>query len=172
MIRRFIKYYAPHKRLFFADMVCALVLAVCDLVYPEITRKMLNTYIPGGKLKMLLVLAAVLLSVYVLKMLLNYFVQYYGHIVGVRMQADMRRDVFSHLQQLPLTYFDKNKTGAIMSRIINDLMDISELAHHGPEDLFLSVLMLIGAFVMMARIYICRLRLFCTLLSRCLCCFR
>lgn len=152
MIRRFIKYYAPHKRLFFADMVCALVLAVCDLVYPEITRKMLNTYIPDGKLKMLLVLAAVLLSVYVLKMLLNYFVQYYGHIVGVRMQADMRRDVFSHLQQLPLTYFDKNKTGAIMSRIINDLMDISELAHHGPEDLFLSVLMLIGAFVMMARI--------------------
>lgn len=152
MIKRFVKYYAPHKRLFFADMVCALVLAVCDLVYPEITRKMLNTYIPDGKLKMLLVLAAVLLSVYVLKMLLNYFVQYYGHIVGVRMQADMRRDVFSHLQQLPLTYFDKNKTGAIMSRIINDLMDISELAHHGPEDLFLSVLMLIGAFVMMARI--------------------
>lgn len=152
MIKRFVKYYAPHKRLFFADMVCALVLAVCDLVYPEITRRMLNTYIPDGKLKMLLVLAAILLSVYVLKMLLNYFVQYYGHIVGVRMQADMRRDVFSHLQQLPLTYFDKNKTGTIMSRIINDLMDVSELAHHGPEDLFLSVLMLIGAFVMMARI--------------------
>lgn len=152
MIKRFVKYYAPHKRLFFADMVCALVLAVCDLVYPEITRRMLNTYIPDGKLKMLLVLAAILLSVYVLKMFLNYFVQYYGHIVGVRMQADMRRDVFSHLQQLPLTYFDKNKTGTIMSRIINDLMDVSELAHHGPEDLFLSVLMLIGAFVMMARI--------------------
>lgn len=154
MIKRFIKYYAPHKVLFTADMVCALILAVCDLVYPEITRKMLKDYISTNNMKMLLILAGVLLGVYVLKMLLNYFVQYYGHIVGVRMQAHMRKDVFEHLQKLPLTYFDKNKTGTIMSRIINDLMDVSELAHHGPEDLFLSVLMLIGAFIMMARIHL------------------
>lgn len=154
MIKRFIKYYAPHKALFFADMTCALILAVCDLVYPEITRKMLKDYISTDNMKMLIILAGVLLAVYVLKMLLNYFVQYYGHIVGVRMQANMRKDVFEHLQKLPLTYFDKNKTGTIMSRIINDLMDVSELAHHGPEDLFLSVLMLIGAFVMMARIHL------------------
>ncbi len=152
MIKRFVKYYSPHKKLFFADMACALILAVCDLVYPEITRSMLNTYIPGRHLRMLWLLAGVLLAVYVVKMLLNYFVQYYGHIVGVRMQADMRRDVFERLQTLPLSYFDRNKTGTIMSRIINDLMDVSELAHHGPEDLFLSALMLVGAFVMMARI--------------------
>lgn len=154
MIKRFIKYYAPHKKLFFADMACALMLAVCDLIYPEITRSMLKVYIPNKELTILIVLAVVLALVYVIKMLLNYFVSYYGHIVGVRMQADMRRDVFAHLQKLPLAYFDKNKTGTIMSRIINDLMDVSELAHHGPEDLFLSVLMLAGAFIMMARIHL------------------
>lgn len=151
MIKRFIKYYAPEKKLFTADMICAFMLAGCDLIYPEITRSMLDDYIPNGKLRMLFVLAGALLLIYVLKYLLNYFVQYYGHMVGVRMQAAMRRDVFDHLQKLPLSYFDSNKTGTIMSRIINDLMDVSELAHHGPEDLFLSVVMLVGAFVLMAR---------------------
>jgi len=151
MIKRFISYYKPHKTLFAADMLCALLLAACDLFYPEITRRMLNDYIPNGQIKMLVVFAAVLLGVYLLKMGLNYFVLYYGHVMGVRMQAQMRKDVFDHLQKLPLTYFDNNKTGTIMSRIINDLMDVSELAHHGPEDLFLSVVMLIGAFIMMGR---------------------
>jgi len=152
MIKRFIKYYKPEKRLFAADMACAFVLALCDLIYPEITRSMLNDYIPNGKLQTLVILAGVLLLIYALKFCLNYFVQYYGHMVGVRMQAAMRRDVFDHLQKLPLEYFDSNKTGTIMSRIINDLMDVSELAHHGPEDLFLSLIMLIGAFIMMGRI--------------------
>lgn len=151
MIKRFIKYYGPEKKLFTADMVCAFLLAACDLIYPEITRSMLDTYIPRGLIGTLFVLAGILLAVYIVKYLLNYFVQYYGHMVGVRMQAAMRRDVFDHLQKLPLSYFDSNKTGTIMSRIINDLMDVSELAHHGPEDLFLSVVMLVGAFVLMAR---------------------
>ena len=151
MIKRFIKYYKPEKRLFAADMACAFLLAACDLIYPEITKSMLEDYIPNGKLRMLFILAGVLLLIYVIKYLLNYFVQYYGHMVGVRMQAAMRRDVFDHLQKLPLSYFDSNKTGTIMSRIINDLMDVSELAHHGPEDLFLSVVMLVGAFVLMSR---------------------
>ncbi len=151
MIKRFVKYYSPEKKLFAADMLCAFLLAGCDLIYPEITRSMLEDYIPNGKLRMLFILAGVLLLIYVAKYLLNYFVQYYGHMVGVRMQAAMRRDVFDHLQKLPLSYFDSNKTGTIMSRIINDLMDVSELAHHGPEDLFLSVVMLIGAFVLMAK---------------------
>lgn len=152
MIKRFISYYSPYKKLFAADMVCAFLLAVCDLFYPELTRKMLNDYIPNGKLTSLFILAGILLAIYFLKLGLNYFVQYYGHIMGVRMQAKMRKDVFDHLQRLPLSYFDGNKTGTIMSRIINDLMDVSELAHHGPEDLFLSVVMLVGAFVMMGRI--------------------
>ena len=154
MIRRFAKYYKPHMRLFTADMICALLLAVCDLFYPMITRSMLRDFIPSGNLRLLLILGGVLAAIYLLKLGLNYFVAYYGHLVGVRMQADMRRDVFDHLQCLPLKYFDDNKTGTIMSRIINDLMDISELAHHGPEDLFLSFIMLIGAFIAMASIYL------------------
>ncbi|MBQ4044487.1 MAG: ABC transporter ATP-binding protein [Clostridia bacterium] len=154
MLRRFASYYKPHMRLFFADLACALVLSFCDLVYPMITRAMINDYIPNLLLKNLIIAAAILLGCYLLKMALNYFIQYYGHLVGVRMQADMRRDVFDHLQRLPLTYFDNNKTGTIMSRITNDLMDISELAHHGPEDLFISAVMLIGSFCMMASIHL------------------
>ncbi len=149
MIKRFISYYKPHKKLFAADMFCAFLLAACDLFYPEITKRMLSDYIPNRQIKLLVILAIVLLGIYLVKMFLNYFVQYYGHVMGVRMQAQMRKDVFDHLQKLPLTYFDGNKTGTIMSRIINDLMDVSELAHHGPEDLFLSVVMLVGAFIMM-----------------------
>ncbi len=151
MIKRFISYYKPHKKLFAADMFCAFLLAACDLIYPEITKLMLNDYIPNRQIKILIILAAVLLGIYLVKMGLNYFVQYYGHVMGVRMQAQMRKDVFNHLQKLPLSYFDGNKTGTIMSRIINDLMDVSELAHHGPEDLFLSIVMLAGSFIMMSR---------------------
>lgn len=149
MIKRFISYYKPHKKLFAADLICAFLLAACDLFYPEITKRMLSQYIPNRQIKLLVILAMVLLVIYLIKMFLNYFVQYYGHVMGVRMQAHMRKDVFDHLQKLPLTYFDGNKTGTIMSRIINDLMDVSELAHHGPEDLFISVVMLVGAFIMM-----------------------
>ena len=152
MIKRFISYYKPHKVLFIIDMVFAFILAGCDLFYPVLTGEMLDRYIPEGMMKALFICAAVLLVVYVAKVFLNYFVMYYGHIVGVRMQADMRRDVFDKLQTLPLSYFDNNKTGTIMSRIINDLMDVSELAHHGPEDLFLSLVMFIGSFILMANI--------------------
>lgn len=133
-------------------MLFAFILSACDLFYPVLTGRMLDIYIPQGMIKALLVCAAVLLAVYVIKIFLNYFVMYYGHIVGVRMQADMRRDVFDRLQSMPLSYFDNNKTGTIMSRIINDLMDISELAHHGPEDLFLSLVMFVGSFILMAGI--------------------
>ncbi len=152
LIKRFITYYKPHKILFFVDMVFAFILAACDLFYPVLTGEMLDRYIPKGMIKALFICAAVLLGVYIIKIFLNYFVMYYGHIVGVRMQADMRRDIFDRLQVLPLSYFDNNKTGTIMSRIINDLMDVSELAHHGPEDLFLSLVMFIGSFILMANI--------------------
>ena len=152
MLKKFISYYKPHKKLFIADMFCALIVAVCDLFYPTITENIINDYVPNQNLRLLLVWAGVLLGIYILKAGLNYFIQYYGHIVGVRMQADMRRDMFKRLQKLPFSFFDEHKTGSIMSRIINDLMDISELAHHGPEDLFLSVVMLVGSFAMLARI--------------------
>ena len=151
-IKRFVRYYAGHKTLFALDMFCALLMAIADLFYPMITRNIMNDYIPNRSLRLILVWGGALVAIYLIKMALGYFVQYYGHIVGVGMQADMRRDVFARLQKLPFSYFDNNKTGTIMSRIVNDLMDISELAHHGPEDLFLSVIMLIGSFLMLARI--------------------
>ena len=154
MIKRFLPYYKPQWKMFVADMICALILALCDLVYPTITRSMLNVYIPNNQIRLLVLWAVILLLIYIVKLGMNYFVAYWGHLVGVHMQAHMRRDVFNHLERLPLTYFDNNKTGTIMSRIVSDLMDISELAHHGPEDLFLSIITIIGAFIMMARIYL------------------
>lgn len=152
MIKRFCSYYKPHMKLFLADMVAAFLLSLCSMIYPIITRRMLQEFIPNGMIKTLLIWAAALLGIYLVKYFLNYFVTNYGHVMGVRMQAEMRRDVFAHLETLPLTYFDNNKTGTIMSRIINDLMDVSELAHHGPEDLFLSIVMLVGSFIVMGSI--------------------
>jgi ATP-binding cassette subfamily B protein len=134
-------------------MAAAFLLSVCTMIYPLITRQMLIDFIPNREVKLLVIWAAVLLGIYLVKYFLNYFVTYYGHVMGVNMQATMRRDVFSHLETLPLSYFDDNKTGTIMSRIINDLMDVSELAHHGPEDLFLSIVMLVGSFIVMGSIY-------------------
>ncbi len=153
MIKQFLSYYKPHKKLFFADLLCALVVAICDLFYPMITRNIIDDYVPNRNLRMLVVWAVALVLIYLLKAGLNYFIQYWGHIVGVRMQADMRNDLFRKLQKLPFSYFDENKTGTIMSRLVNDLMDISELAHHGPEDLFLSAILLIGSFVMLWTIH-------------------
>lgn len=154
MIKRFAGYYKPHLSLFIADLLAALLLAVADLFYPMITRGMINDYIPNKNVRMLVIWSCVAVGLYIIKIGLNFFVNYYGHVMGVRMQADMRRQVFHHLQELPFSYFDENKTGTIMSRIINDLFDVSELAHHGPEDLFLSGVLLIGSFILMASINI------------------
>nr|WP_246582748.1 ABC transporter ATP-binding protein [Clostridium mobile] len=148
------KYYKPHKKLFIVDLICAFFVAICDLFYPMITRNIINDYVPNRKLNFLIIWSVVLLIIYLVKKGLNYFLQYWGHVVGVRMQADMRRDIFKHLQKLPFKFFDENKTGIIMSRIVNDLMDISELAHHGPEDLFISIVMLIGSFIVLCTINI------------------
>lgn len=152
MLKRFFSYYKPHLKLFTLDMLCALIVAVCNLFYPKITGNIIDIYVPEGRLDLVLIWSGVLLGIYVVKALLNYFIQYWGHVMGVRIQGDMRRDFFNHLQRLPLSYFDENKTGTIMSRIINDLFEISELAHHGPEDLFLSLISLVGALVMVALI--------------------
>ena len=152
MIRRFIQYYKPHRKLFIIDMVSAFLVALCDLFYPMITRNIINDYVPNKQLKLIITWAVILLFIYMIKAGLNYVIQYYGHVVGVRMQADMRKDIFRHLQKLPFSFFDENKTGVIMSRIINDLMDITELAHHGPEDVFVSSIMLIGSFIILSTI--------------------
>lgn len=149
MLKEFVKYYKPYKKLFILDLLAAFLFATCNLVYPMITRNIMDEVIPNKNLQMLAVFAIVLIGIFILKAGLNYFMQYWGHVVGVRMQADMRSYVFTHLQKLPNTYFDNNKTGVTMSRIINDLMEVSELAHHGPEDLFISIIMLGGSFVIL-----------------------
>ena len=152
MVRTFISYYKPHWKLFAVDMLCAFLVACCDLVYPMIAKDIINVYVPGRNLRLVIVWAVALLAIYVAKCLLNFVVQYWGHIVGVRMQGDMRRDMFRHLQKLPFSFFDENKTGTLMSRMINDLQEVSELAHHGPENIFLAAVMLIGSFILLGRI--------------------
>ena len=152
MLKRFISYYKPYKKLFILDLLAAFLVSACDLFYPMITRNIINDVIPNKQIKLLFVFAIVLTLIFLIKAGLNYFMQYWGHVVGVRMQADMRRDLFDKLQDMPNKYFDNNKTGVIMSRIINDLLDISELAHHGPEDLFISLVMLVGSFIILCTI--------------------
>ena len=154
MLRSFAHYYKPHWKLFVFDMICALVAAGCDLVYPVVSRNIINTHIPDKNIRLILTWCAALLVIYIIQTVMQYFMQYQGHIVGVRMQADMRRDVFEHLQKLPFSYFDEHKTGVIMSRIVNDLMDISEFAHHGPEDLFISLVTVVGAFIILCTVNI------------------
>ncbi len=151
MIRKFLRYYIPHKKLFAADMFCAFLVAVCNMFYPMITRNIINDLIPNRNLQLMAFWFAALLGIYILKYFLNFFIQYQGHVMGVRIQLDIRRDAFDHLQRLPFSFFDKTKTGTIMSRIINDTMEISELAHHGPEDIFISGIMLVGSFVLLCR---------------------
>lgn len=135
-------------------MLCAFLISVFNLVYPYITKEIINVYVPQKLLYLMLAGLGALLGLYLIKALLNYFLQYWGHVVGVRMQADMRKQLFVHLQKLPFSYFDENKTGVIMSRMTNDLFEISELAHHGPEDVFLSIITIVGAFIVLTTINI------------------
>ncbi|MDD7158638.1 MAG: ABC transporter ATP-binding protein [Firmicutes bacterium] len=152
MLKRFIAYYKPHRLLFTFDMLASLAVAAIAILYPMITRTMLNTYIPEQNIRMVAVCGAVLLGVYLLRMALSYFIQYYGHVMGVKMQAQMRSDMFNHLEKLPYSFFDNHETGKIMSRMTNDLMDISELAHHGPENLLISSISIIASFVYLCTI--------------------
>ncbi len=152
MIKRFISYYKPHLGLFVLDMVAAVVLAACNLVYPFIAKEMINDYAYRDTVTPIVIGAVVLLLVYILKAVCNYIVGYLGHVVGVRMQADMRRDLFIKYERLPFTYFDKHKTGDLLSRLTNDLQNISELAHHGPENIFLAALMFVGSFIVLVGI--------------------
>ncbi|WP_367355698.1 ABC transporter ATP-binding protein [Mesotoga sp.] len=151
MIRKFIAYYRPHLRLFILDMACAFMIAGIDLVFPRFTTLALDNYIPSGNMRGLVIIAVVMALLFVLRAVFNYVVNYWGHVVGVRMEYNMRKDIFSHLQTLSFSYFDKVRTGKIMSRIVNDLREITELAHHGPEDLFISTVTLVGAFFILMQ---------------------
>ena len=146
MLKRFIAYYKPHKKLFILDMLASLAVSVIAQLYPVLTRTMLNDLIPNAKWRLVVVAGVVLLAVYFVRMLLYYFIQYQGHMMGVGMQAQMRRDLFNHLQKLPFKFYDEHETGKIMTRITSDLFEVSELAHHGPENLIICSISLVLAF--------------------------
>ncbi len=154
MFKRFVKYYKPHIPLFAFDMLAAVLVSACNLFYPTIAKNIINEYIYDSTVNRIVLWSVILLEIYLIKAVCNYVMGYFGHVVGVRMQRDMRRDLFEKYQRLPFAYFDSHKTGDLITRLTNDLFDVSELAHHGPENLFLSVLMFIGSFIMLGRINI------------------
>ena len=146
MLKRFLVYYKPHKKLLTLDLLASLLISVIGMVYPVVTRTMLNDYIPNRLYSAVIIAGAVVLGLYVVRMLLRYFVQYYGHLIGVRMQSRMRQDLFAHLQRLPYRFYDNHETGRIMTRITSDLFEVCELAHHGPENLLISSVMILLSF--------------------------
>lgn len=154
----FFSYFKPHLGLFFADLLCALFVAAVDVVFPVISRFVLNTLLPSYTAnentvtKTFFTIIALCFLMYILRTAAHWFITYFGHVFGVAVEKDMRRDIFIHIQKQSFSFFDKNRTGKIMSRATTDLFDISELAHHGPEDLLISLLTLTGAFVVMMKI--------------------
>ncbi len=159
MLKRFIAYYRPHRFMFALDMLASLLISVIGMVYPIVTNKMLNDLIPNRLYRQIIIAGVIVLALYVLRLALRYFVQYYGHVIGVRMQRQMRTDLFSHLERLPYTFFDNHETGSIMSRLTSDLFEVSELAHHGPENLFICAITIVGSFV-----YLCTIDVYLTLI--------
>ena len=146
MLERFISYYKPHVKMLVFDLLASLMISVIGMVYPIVTNRMLNDYIPNRMYRTIVIAGIIVLALYTLRMMLRYFVQYYGHVIGVRMQSQMRRDLFAHLEKLPFSFYDNNETGKIMTRITSDLFEVVELAHHGPENLLISSVMIILSF--------------------------
>ena len=149
MLKRFVKYYKPHLKLLAVTMAVAIGGSVCKLFVPALARKVMNTYLPDENLTMLWGTLSVMLVLIAFTSVFSYIRVKWGHILGVRMEYDMRTDFFGHIQKLSFNYFDNEKTGNIMSRISNDLNRIAEVAHHAPEDILLSTTLIIGSFVIM-----------------------
>lgn len=147
LFKRFISYYTPYKKLFILDMLASFMISAIAMVYPIVTRFMLKTFIPNKDIKMIIILSCVIFVLYLIRMGLRFFVQYKGHVMGTMMQANMRKDMFNHLQKLPFSFYDNNETGRLMSRMTSDLQDVSELAHHGPENFFISGFMILATFI-------------------------
>ena len=148
----FVSYYKPHKVTFILDMLASLIFSVSGLFYPILTRQMLNDFIPNGMITQIVLFGIGLVGIYILRACMNYYISFCGHVMGVKMQAAMRSDLFDHLQKLPYSFYDNNETGQLMARMTNDLFTVSELAHHGPENLFISSFMIVGSFVYLCTI--------------------
>ncbi|WP_432663476.1 ABC transporter ATP-binding protein [Wukongibacter baidiensis] len=152
MIKKFASYYKPHLKLFYLDMFCAITVAALDLVFPIFSRMFIDDFIPNGKIRSIVNFTILIIAMYIVRLFCQFIMQYWGHMMGTRIEYDMRRDLFKHIQTLPFKYFDDNKTGQIMSRLVGDLREIAETAHHGPEDIFIASIMIIGSFIILVRI--------------------
>ena len=152
MFKRFLSYYKPHKKIFVLDMLASLSVALLGILYPIVTRTMLNDLIPNRQYTHIIIAGVSLFVLYFIRMLLNYFIQYQGHMMGVRMQGQMRSEMFRHLEKLPFSFYDNNETGKIMSRMTSDLNDIAELAHHGPENFLITGITIIVSFLYLTSI--------------------
>ena len=152
LLRRFISYYRPHRKMLALDLGAAFLISATGMVYPVVTNRMLNDYIPNRKYGTIVAAGAVVLALYIVRFCLRYFVQYYGHMIGVRMQSRMRRDLFAHLEKLLFRFYDDHETGRIMTRITSDLFEVCELAHHGPENLLISSVMILLSFIYLMTI--------------------
>lgn len=149
-MKKFIRYYAPYKAVFFLDLICAAVISLVDLAFPQILRTLTKTLFTESAdhiLHALLPIGAGLLVIYILQALCKYYVSYQGHMMGANMERDMRQQLFDHYEKLSFSYYDQNNSGQMMSKLVSDLFDISEFAHHGPENLFISLIKIIGSFV-------------------------
>ena len=151
-LKIFFSYYKPHLKLFIADMICAFMIAAIDVAFPMFSRYALDILIPNGNLRIFTFFIIILGGGYFLRWICNWFVNYWGHIFGNRIEQDMRRDVFSHLEKLPFSFYDTNRTGKIMARATTDLFEITELAHHGPEDFFIAILTIFGSIFLLLKI--------------------
>lgn len=154
-IKKFIHYYGPYKAVFFIDLICAAVISLVDLAYPQILRTMTKTLFTQDKdiiLHALPVIAASLFVMYIVQSLCKYYVTYQGHMMGAKMERDMRRELFDHYQELSFSYYSRNNSGQMMSKLVSDLFDISEFAHHGPENLFISLVKIVGSFIFLVFI--------------------
>ena len=152
MFSIFLSFFKPHRGLFFLDMVCALFVALVDLAYPVISRKAINTLLPNLQYKTFFIVMGIVVLAYVVRSLLYYVITYWGHTFGIRVEADIREALFGHMQTLGFDFYDRNRTGHLMSRLTTDLFEITELAHHGPEDLFIAIVTITGALIVMFTI--------------------
>ena len=149
-IRKFIRYYKPYQAVFYFDLVCAAVISLVDLAYPQILRTLTRTLFRESAetvLGALIPIAAGLFAMYVVQALCKYYVSYQGHMMGAHMERDMRQQLFDHYEKLSLSYYDNNNSGQMMSKLVSDLFDIAEFAHHGPENLFISLIKIVGSFI-------------------------
>lgn len=151
-LKIFLSYYKPHCKLFILDMICAILIALIDIVFPMVSKYTIDSLIPSKNLKVFTILLFCLILMYIFRRTLNWFVTYWGHYFGTLVETDMRRDIFSHLQKQSFSFYDKNRTGQLMSRVTTDLFEVTELAHHGPEEFIISVLTLVGSFILLLKI--------------------